>query len=64
MPSQLEELKRKVALLEPEFGPGNPHVQGLRMQIASREKLRAENPMANESRWSAGMRPVPEPKKA
>jgi hypothetical protein len=64
MGSQLEELKESLARLEPQFGKDNPFVQGLRMQIASLEKPRAENPMANESRWSAGMRPVPEPKKA
>ena len=61
MPSQLEELKRKVARLDPEGGSDNPFVQGLRMQIASLEKPRAENPMSNESRWSAGMRGPPEP---
>ena len=59
MPSQLEELKRKVALLEPEFGPGNPFVQGLRMQIASLEKPRAENPMSNRETYHAGMRGPP-----
>lgn len=62
MPSQLEELKRKLALrLEANSGAETPFVQGLRMQIASIEKPRAENPMSNESRWSAGMRPAPEP---
>ena len=59
MPTQLEELKRKVALLEPEFGPGNLFVQGLRMQIASLEKPRAENPMSNRETYHAGMRGPP-----
>ena len=64
MPSQLEELKRKLALrLEANSGEETPFVQGLRMQIASLEKPRAENPVGNESRWSAGMRAVPQPKK-
>ncbi len=59
MASQLERLKEILAELEPKFGADNPHVQGLKMQIASREKPRAENPMGNESRWSAGMRGPP-----
>ena len=59
MGSQLEELKESLALLEPEFGSDNPFVQGLKMQIASLEKPRAENPVGNESRWSAGMRGPP-----
>lgn len=60
MASQLEELKRKLALrLEANSGEETPFVQGLRMQIASLEKPRAENPMSNESRWSAGMRGPP-----
>jgi hypothetical protein len=64
MPSQLEYLKESLARLEAKpGGSDNPFVQGLRMQIASLEKPRAENPMSNESRWSAGMRPAPEPPK-
>jgi hypothetical protein len=60
MPSQLEELKRKLAISEARSGLDNPFVQGLKMQIAKLEKPRAENPMSDESRWSAGMRPTPE----
>ena len=59
MPSQLEELKRKVARLDPEGGSDNPFVQGLRMQIASLEKPRAENPMSNRETYHAGMRGPP-----
>lgn len=47
MPSQLEILKKDLAELEPEFGPDNPFVKGLKMQIAMHEKPRAENPMDN-----------------
>ena len=59
MASQLERLKELLPPLEAKFGKDNPSVQGLKMQIASLEKPRAENPMGNESRWSAGMRGPP-----
>ena len=60
MPSQLEELKRKLALrLEANSGEETPFVQGLRMQIASLEKPRAENPMSNRETYHAGMRGPP-----
>lgn len=53
MPSQVEYLKESLARLEPEFGPDNAHVKGLKAQIAMHEKPRAENPMSN---FSAGTR--------
>ena len=56
MESQLKRLKESVAKLEPEFGADNPHVQGLKAQIAMYEKPRAENPM---QAYSVGMRPAP-----
>lgn len=56
MPSQLEILKKDLAELEPEFGPDNPFVQGLKMQIAMYEKPRAENPVDNRETYSVGMR--------
>ena len=60
MPSQLELLKQSLARLEPEFGKDNPFVQGLKMQIASLEKPRAENPMSNRAEtYQAGMRSAP-----
>ena len=59
MASQLELLKKTLARLDPEGGSVNPHILGLRMQIARYEKPRAENPMGNESRGSAGMRGPP-----
>ena len=37
----------------------NPLVQGLKMQIASLEKPRAENPMSNQETSRAGMRSEP-----
>ena len=59
MPSQLELLKRSLARLDPDGGSENPFVQGLRMQIASLEKPRAENPMSNRETYHAGMRGPP-----
>ena len=56
MGSQLEELKESLARLEPEFGSDNPFVQGLKMQIASYEKPRAENPEGIESLHSHAVR--------
>ncbi len=53
MPSQLEWLKKEVVRLEAKFGPDNPFVQGLKAQIASYEKPRAENPVDT---YSAGFR--------
>lgn len=53
-----------MALLEPEFGPDNPFVLGLKMQIASHEKPRAENPIGNRETYHAGMRPEPTQEKA
>jgi len=64
MPSQLELLKQSVAELEPQFGPANPFVLGLKQQIAMFGKSRADNPV--EIYWG-GMRGAPtprEPKKA
>ena len=48
-----------IARLEPKFGSDNPFVQGLKMQIASREKPRAENPVGNRETYHAGMRGPP-----
>jgi hypothetical protein len=56
MLSQLEILKQSLAELEPKYGPANPFVKGLKMQIASYEKPPAENPMET---YSVGMRPAP-----
>jgi len=53
MLSQLELLKEALQEQEAKFGPGNPFVQGLEVQIASDEKPRAENPM---SVYSVGFR--------
>ena len=36
--SQLDLLKAKLPALEAEFGPANPYVHGLKMQIASLER--------------------------
>ena len=41
MPSQLELLKESVARLEPEFGPDNPFVKGLKQQIVGLESQAA-----------------------
>jgi len=63
MPSQLELLKQSVAELEPQFGPANPFVLGLKEQIATFGK-QEDNPV--ETYWG-GMRGAPtsrEPKKA
>jgi hypothetical protein len=60
MVSQLEYLKESLARLEAKpGGKDNPFVQGLRMQIASLEKPRAENPMSNRETYHAGMRGPP-----
>jgi len=59
MASQLELLKAKLPRLEAKFGPENPFVQGLKMQIATFEKPRSENPMDNSTRLSVGMRAAP-----
>ena len=40
MPSQLERLKELLPPLEAKFGPDNPSVQGLKMQIASLDARR------------------------
>jgi len=56
MPSQLELLKKQLAISEARSGPGNPFVKGLKMQIASYEKPPAENPV---EMYSAGMRSAP-----
>ena len=62
MPSQLEMLKEDLPALEAKYGPANPFVQGLKMQIASLEKPRADNPTADLDRLSVGMRAAPSPK--
>ena len=36
--SQLELLKAKLPKLEAEFGPANPYVKGLKMQLAMHER--------------------------
>ena len=59
MPSQLELLKKQLAISEAQFGPGNPFVQGLKAQIASYEKPRAENPMSVYSAGSRGPKTPP-----
>lgn len=57
MPSQLESLKKALQeRLEANNGRETPFVQGLRAQIASLEKLLAENPV---QMYSAGMRSAP-----
>lgn len=59
MLSQLELLKAQVARLTAKGGPDSPFVKGLKAQIASYEKPRAENPMASPQRISGGMRSTP-----
>ena len=60
--TQLEDHKRTLAMLQarPDYSEANPFVMGLRAQIASIEKPRAENPMGGGSTsLSAGMRSEP-----
>ena len=55
MVTQLESLKKSLAHLEAKDGRDSPLKQGLRAQIASFEKPRAENPMDNSQYLSMGM---------
>ncbi len=59
MLSQLELLKEALQEQEAQFGPGNPFVQGLKAQIASYEKPRAENPVSVYSAGSRGPKTPP-----
>ena len=60
MLSQLELLKKSLARLEKKFpGQDSPFVQGLKAQIASYEKPRAENPMSVYSAGSRGPKTPP-----
>lgn len=63
MPSQLELLKKALVESEARSGPGNPFVQGLKMQIAMHEKPRAENPMSARPAYFAGTRAAPAPRR-
>ena len=38
MPSQIEELEKTLAKLEPEFGPDNPFVKGLQTQLVGLQR--------------------------
>ena len=55
MVTQLDLLKEQLARLESKDGKDTPYKQGLRAQIASFEKPRAENPMDNSQYLSMGM---------
>jgi capsule polysaccharide export protein KpsE/RkpR len=59
MTTQLELLQEQLKISEARSGPDNPFVKGLKAQIASLTKPRAENPVAGVERYSAGMRGAP-----
>jgi capsule polysaccharide export protein KpsE/RkpR len=66
MPSQLELLQESLARLEPEYGPENPFVKGLKTQIAGLEnqQYRAQERerfnLAVTSSSNQGSEPEPE----
>ncbi len=48
MKSQHESLKKALEEMEPEFGPDNQFVKGLKARIAMYEKPPAENPTSGQ----------------